>query len=727
MSRGRPLGLSLGAVIAVVLATLVVPASAQPPTPTPEPPVKAWKATENPNPTIVPGKMRSDREEVPGGFSKSDADKAETLEAAAAGKSGAKALLTPGCQVYWPSPFEVCGAIKDKYNELGGPNSFLLWPTSNEIQQPDGIGAHSVFTNGPIYWSPWGGAHPVVNHFYAAWQRNGWEGGVLGYPTSDEIVNPDGIGRRQYFDGGTIYWKLNEAYFVSGAIRDKWGETGWEGGYLGYPISDEIVAPDGQGRFNRFENGVIYWTPTYGAHPVSGGLLTKWSFSGYEAGSWGYPVQDAVTAGSNTSQVFEYGTMSWPVQQIADSSVVDDGDIAPYVDGTEPVTSADFVRDSQDGVDPDAGFIPVGVPPSGSDDCAGIDCFDDSDLEEPNVPSADESGPIIDPICYLPAVVPPTGRWYLQRKFACMVYQDNIKVVGQTGTFFLPVTVRTGIRSSHNSGAWRQEFRIEYGTATGPVGTPKLMYELAGRGYSYTQGQFKFSGPAQGSPVVQGSTVTIQVTWNELPMNDGAVDYRANRLRIAFGNEPPYIAQGYRDINMSDDLRCDKTMRKSSGLAQGCVFHAHTPRWLMEPAVHPEAVGHVERAQQSGLPGGVGSPLHRQASVAERNNNRRVACPRGNAIADARRVPGRSCDEYPFASTREGAASNPNGRTFNPECHVPDLGAATGPTGHSACMIDNPQNLAAGGLLGVFYGKMRVIDNDAFIVLASGGSLPPVP
>ncbi|MEU4323321.1 hypothetical protein AB0F85_32015 [Nocardia fluminea] len=166
---------------------------------------------------------------MPGGFTKNQADLAEAMEAAYATPDGSgpgRLLVTPGCQVYWPAPFEVCGAIKDKYNELGGPSSFLLWPTTNELTQPDGIGKRSVFINGPIFWSPWGGAHPVVNHFYAAWQRNGWEGGPLGYPTSDEIVNSDGVGRRQYFDGGTIYWKLNEAYYVAGAIRDKWGETG---------------------------------------------------------------------------------------------------------------------------------------------------------------------------------------------------------------------------------------------------------------------------------------------------------------------------------------------------------------------------------------------------------------------------------------------------------------------------------------------------------------------
>lgn len=97
-----------------------------------------WKPTENPNATIVPGQMRSDREEIPDGFTKEDADRAETMEA-----RSRMARLTPGCQVYWPAPYEVCGAIKDKYNSLGGPNSFLLWPTTNELTNPDGYGKRS--------------------------------------------------------------------------------------------------------------------------------------------------------------------------------------------------------------------------------------------------------------------------------------------------------------------------------------------------------------------------------------------------------------------------------------------------------------------------------------------------------------------------------------------------------------------------------------------------------
>ncbi len=246
--------------------------------------------------------MRSDCAVIPAGFTKEQADRAETMEAALLARAkGPQAqpqeasLAAADCQVYWPAPYEVCGAIRDKYNALGGPNSFLLFPTSNELTNPDGHGKRSVFQNGPIYWSAERGAHPVVNHFFAAWQRNGWEAGSLGYPTSDEIVNPDNVGRRQHFQGGTIYWRLNEAYYVTGAIRDKWATSGAEGGWLGYPISDETKLPDGQGRMNRFEHGVVYWSPGTGAYAVTGAVLDQWSRAGFEVSSYGYPTADPVT------------------------------------------------------------------------------------------------------------------------------------------------------------------------------------------------------------------------------------------------------------------------------------------------------------------------------------------------------------------------------------------------------------------------------------------------
>lgn len=274
-----------------------------------------WRATDNPNHEIAPGGMRSDREEVPAGFSKANADKAETMEAAlAGGDSEMRTLAAPDCQVYWPAPYEVCGEIRDKYNALGGPNSFLLFPKTNELTNPDGIGKRTEFQNGPIYWSPQGGAHPVANHFLAAWARHGYENSYIGYPTTDELVNPDGIGRRQHFTGSTIYWKLNEAYSIGGAIADKWHTLGAEQGLLGYPISDERILPDGVGRMNRFEHGVIYWHSTTGAHEITGRILSEWEQQGFERSTYGYPVASPQPPQDGfVSQDFQNGTLSSPV------------------------------------------------------------------------------------------------------------------------------------------------------------------------------------------------------------------------------------------------------------------------------------------------------------------------------------------------------------------------------------------------------------------------------
>ena len=278
---------------------------------TPETLEEPWTSTVNPRATVVPGQMRSDREPIPAGFTKADADKAETMEARINSERSLRVMAAPGCQVYWPAPFEVCGAIRDKYNALGGPNSFLLFPKTNELTNPDGVGKRTEFMNGPIYWSPQGGAHPVVNHFLAAWARHGYENSYIGYPTTDEIVNPDGIGRRQHFTGSTIYWHLNEAYSIGGAIADKWNSLGAERGQLGYPISDELVLPDGQGRMNRFQHGVIYWHPTTGAHEITGNILSEWSSAGFERSGLRYPIEapNQEVAGA-TSQRFQGGYLT---------------------------------------------------------------------------------------------------------------------------------------------------------------------------------------------------------------------------------------------------------------------------------------------------------------------------------------------------------------------------------------------------------------------------------
>jgi uncharacterized protein with LGFP repeats len=81
---------------------------------------------------------------------------------------------------------------------------------------------------------------------------------------SDELVTPDGVGRYNHFERGSIYWTPKTgAYEVHGAIRDKWASLGWERGKLGYPTSDEFQS--GAYRRSNFQHGFIRWSKEKGA------------------------------------------------------------------------------------------------------------------------------------------------------------------------------------------------------------------------------------------------------------------------------------------------------------------------------------------------------------------------------------------------------------------------------------------------------------------------------
>jgi hypothetical protein len=106
---------------------------------------------------------------------------------------------------------------------------------------------------------------------------------------------------------------------------------------------------------------------------------------------------------------------------------------------------------------------------------------------------------------------------------------------------------------------------------------------------------------------------------------------------------------------------------------------------------YKEVVEHIRDAQAAGLPGAYpnGIPLHRTYNQDQNEANREAACPR-NLL----KPPGKSCDEYPFASTHEG------GLTGN----------------FSRRMVDAIQNRDAGISLNLSYYSERVLDGEEFWV-----------
>lgn len=157
-------------------------------------------------------------------------------------------------------------AIDDKYAALGGPGGFLGRPVdagagNAEMSTADGRGRFRDFEGGSIYWSPQTGVQEVHGEIRVKWAQLGGVGKFLGFPLTDESGTPDGRGRYNHFQGGSIYWTPEtRAHEVHGAIRDHWASMGWERSRLGYPTSDERGTSDGHGRYSEFQGGAIFWT-----------------------------------------------------------------------------------------------------------------------------------------------------------------------------------------------------------------------------------------------------------------------------------------------------------------------------------------------------------------------------------------------------------------------------------------------------------------------------------
>ncbi|MFZ5851865.1 MAG: DNRLRE domain-containing protein, partial [Actinomycetota bacterium] len=241
---------------------------------------------------------------------------------------------------------KVCGAIRDRYLALGGPSGVLGYPVTDELTTPDGVGRYNHFLSaggvassgtagdGSIYWSPSTGAWSVRGGIRIRWADLGWENG-LGYPVTDELGTPDGVGRYNHFlprgatptagtSGSTsIYWTPQTgAWSVQGGIRIRWADLGWENG-LGYPVTDESGTPDGVGRYNHFlprgatptagtsGSTSIYWTASTGSVEVLGAIRERWASLGWETGWLGYPTVGERDVVGGRRGDFGGGTIGW--------------------------------------------------------------------------------------------------------------------------------------------------------------------------------------------------------------------------------------------------------------------------------------------------------------------------------------------------------------------------------------------------------------------------------
>lgn len=99
-------------------------------------------------------------------------------------------------------------------------------------------------------------------------------------------------------------------FLLQGEILQKYNDLGASNSLLGMPISNEQPGP-GDGRYTKFQGGVIYWSPKTGAHIVSGAIRNAWEHgSGGAGGPLGYPTSDQHPIPGGWQQTFQQGTIT---------------------------------------------------------------------------------------------------------------------------------------------------------------------------------------------------------------------------------------------------------------------------------------------------------------------------------------------------------------------------------------------------------------------------------
>ncbi|WP_432509768.1 N-acetylmuramoyl-L-alanine amidase [Kineococcus sp. SYSU DK001] len=224
------------------------------------------------------------------------------------GNTGSYRFYSGGA-IYWSSAtgaHTVRGAILQRWGQLGWEKG-MGFPTTDDSPAKGGFYNH--FQGGSIYWSPATGAREVRGAIREKWASMGWEGGPAGFP-----VTGDGVARGgwfTHFQGGSIYYSAaTGAHWTAGDIRARWAALGWENG-LGFPTIDDTRTPNGKGWYNHFQKGSIYWSPSTGAHAVTGGFRDTWASLGWENSFLGFPTKDEYSVDGGTRIEFEGGVLSW--------------------------------------------------------------------------------------------------------------------------------------------------------------------------------------------------------------------------------------------------------------------------------------------------------------------------------------------------------------------------------------------------------------------------------
>ncbi|GGU67828.1 NucA/NucB deoxyribonuclease domain-containing protein [Streptomyces daghestanicus] len=281
------------------------------------------------------------------------------------------------------------------------------------------------------------------------------------------------------------------------------------------------------------------------------------------------------------------------------------------------------------------------------------------------------------------------GKWYVNRFKACGIFPGSLQEVHpRTGrvTGTMQFLVRAYAYSKRDIKTWAYQVELMEVSSTGTLkgvdaaGQAKCAGKCKVAESTFPSqpmskskdavGQFFMDTTIKTSPKGQKGEGQVTAAWRFSKAGN-----TSNELSL-----------------MTPPVRCDNALPGTS--KTGCTMPYIPEMAYAKNGEYPELAQHIEYAQTTkNLPGKHGTKryLTRLTDKTKMRQNRNKACP-----SSLERPVGKQCDEYPFASTWQGAEHG--GGDF------------------SRRMIDATQNEEGGKALSRFYLYNRIIEKDKFLV-----------
>lgn len=301
-----------------------------------------------------------------------------------------------------------------------------------------------------------------------------------------------------------------------------------------------------------------------------------------------------------------------------------------------------------------------------------------------------------------------TAVKYLSRYEACFNTSRVEYLVNRQGQNVGSIRVEmvSNVRLQRTDTSIINHLRLRYSNPQGAAVGRSYGYRAnysCWQGCAYTADQMRGSSTS-GMTVGFWTSVGDNVRVGSNPDSGQAIVAKENYVLTTTS---PGVAFEARTTGAALSPRCDNN--GVSGLGSGCVFPAVTPTVTLSLSGAESGVAaHVRQAIASGLP----STLTRTTPTLATSNRDR-ACP-----SRLTKETGYECDEYPFASSKQGAASGGSARI--PSGCIWAKVDGGGSVGYSRCQVLAPQNRAGGRILQDVYRAYRVLPNDKYFVRIVG-------